>query len=630
MNNEMTDNIISKNLYGILLVEKSSNNNMDGCIILNNSFVAVSAKNESKSNLVSNSTLQDNSPIHFFFDNNSSIYSINTLFNKTRINFKDEDSKLIVRWYLHVQVISSRNIPISGAAVEIKTKLGNNISDSPFYTSGIGFVNWIAVTEYILNDTNGEEPGGELELLFTPFYGLVNIFINGSWESAGLDIEMNSSRVITFVIDVEKPIAEAGVDAIIDEDETYAFDTAKFYDDIGIANWTWDFGDGNYSFDKTPSHTFSSSGLYMIIINVSDASGKWDTDTISIFVNNVRPIADAGQNIEADEGEQIIFDAGASWDSPSDMDSLIFMWDFGDGTVGNGKATKHAYKDDGLYMVMLQVFDNGGATSFDYISVHVNNVAPQITPLSDLHVMEDEVFSMFISATDVDGDQLIFKDNSSLLNIDSMTGAIIFIPSNDEVGEHNVRISVIDDDGDENYVDINITVENTNDKPYITEPGYQILTEGKSFTYLIKASDMDVGDTITFTDNTDLFDINPKTGEISFKPSEDDIGIHFITITARDDRGESVNVVFTMEIRGKDEGISMGLVIILIIIGIIVFVTGVIGGSNGIHYPFLRKMENIIHSNTEVSEEELNDEDNPDNANDESQDTQKAGNNNEM
>ncbi len=46
-----------------------------------------------------------------------------------------------------------------------------------------------------------------------------------------------------------------------------------------IVNWTWDFGDGNISYDENPTHKYGSSGEYSVILTVTGDDG--DTDSIT-------------------------------------------------------------------------------------------------------------------------------------------------------------------------------------------------------------------------------------------------------------------------------------------------------------------------------------------------------------
>ena len=51
------------------------------------------------------------------------------------------------------------------------------------------------------------------------------------------------------------------------------------------SSWTWDFGDGNSSQLPNPSHTYSTPGTYVVLLEVRDAAGCADTTHHSIVVD---------------------------------------------------------------------------------------------------------------------------------------------------------------------------------------------------------------------------------------------------------------------------------------------------------------------------------------------------------
>ena len=80
----------------------------------------------------------------------------------------------------------------------------------------------------------------------------------------------------------------------------------------------------------------------------------------------------------------------------------------------------------------------------------------------------------------------------------------------------------------------NIIIINVlNRKPSLDPIGNQTAYEGQLFTLQINAFDPD-NDTITFSDNSTLFNINSTTGLISFTPSYDSAGIYLINIMVCD------------------------------------------------------------------------------------------------
>ncbi len=52
----------------------------------------------------------------------------------------------------------------------------------------------------------------------------------------------------------------------------------------------------------------------------------------------------------------VIFDASESRDTDGEI--VRYMWDFGDGTTGEGKIIEHDYEQDSAFIVRLTVVDN--------------------------------------------------------------------------------------------------------------------------------------------------------------------------------------------------------------------------------------------------------------------------------
>jgi hypothetical protein len=81
-------------------------------------------------------------------------------------------------------------------------------------------------------------------------------------------------------------------------------------------------------------------------------------------------------------GESVQFDGSQSSDSDGSIAS--YLWDFGDGTSGEGVTTSHTYGIAETYAVTLAVTDDDGATATDTAVVNVQTVYQAIGSLSDL------------------------------------------------------------------------------------------------------------------------------------------------------------------------------------------------------------------------------------------------------
>jgi len=61
---------------------------------------------------------------------------------------------------------------------------------------------------------------------------------------------------------------------------------------VNAANFLWDFGDGNFTVDTMPTHTYANSGTYQVILDASNACGvRSDTQNVTI---TIEPIASIG------------------------------------------------------------------------------------------------------------------------------------------------------------------------------------------------------------------------------------------------------------------------------------------------------------------------------------------------
>jgi PKD repeat protein len=133
-----------------------------------------------------------------------------------------------------------------------------------------------------------------------------------------------------------------------------------------IAEYNWNFGDGNTGTGLDPVHTYINAGTYTVTLVVVDDEGvqsapKTTTAVIALPPPNLSPEADAGGPYNGTAGDPVKFDGSAS----SDPDGTIvrYNWDFGDDSTGAGVDPTHTYTTAGSYTVTLIVVDEEGAES---------------------------------------------------------------------------------------------------------------------------------------------------------------------------------------------------------------------------------------------------------------------------
>ncbi len=127
---------------------------------------------------------------------------------------------------------------------------------------------------------------------------------------------------------------------------------------------------------------------------ISDPSGHSDTATVFITVRPVAdaPVAVAGEDQTGDEDDLFVLNGRSSIDvddEPSEYgfdlgygtttvihESLVYRWDFGDGTTALGSSVTHKFSGGRTYAVSLTVTDNTGRSSSDSLMVSVVNLSP--------------------------------------------------------------------------------------------------------------------------------------------------------------------------------------------------------------------------------------------------------------
>lgn len=149
----------------------------------------------------------------------------------------------------------------------------------------------------------------------------------------------------------------------------------EFYDEsIGdVIQWTWDFGDGNTSFDQYPIHTYDDNGIYYasLFIETIDFCFSYYADTVYINIDSTQ--CNAAFTYELDTLNNtphtfIFYDH-------SDGEIDTWYWDFGDGTFSQEQNPTHIYSISGSYDVCLVISGNaGGITCSSTVCIQVSTM----------------------------------------------------------------------------------------------------------------------------------------------------------------------------------------------------------------------------------------------------------------
>jgi PKD repeat protein len=334
---------------------------------------------------------------------------------------------------------------------------------------------------------------------------------------------------------------------------------ASVVTDIGALDthtFLWDFGDGHTSSLENPTHIYSDNGEYTVTLTVTDSDGGVGSATATCSVSNLDPEFEDMDSILSAPEDQIFRLQIIASDVPEDTITYSDESDLIDINSKSGEIEFTPTNSDvGEHDIKIVAKDeDGGKAEITFtIMVQNKNDAPILSQIGPQIAYEDQEFILIVKASDPDsGDDLAFFDDSNLFDINSGEGFIYFIPTNSEVGVWTVTISVSDESGATDSENVMFTIVNINDAPVLESITAQNSKVGETFTYSLSAYDDD-DPTLTYSDDSQLFVIDPILGTISFTPKRGDEGIHTIHITVTDQSGDSDTKILILDIEGLPE-----------------------------------------------------------------------------
>ncbi|MEW6070633.1 MAG: invasin domain 3-containing protein, partial [Candidatus Thermoplasmatota archaeon] len=179
--------------------------------------------------------------------------------------------------------------------------------------------------------------------------------------------------------------------------------------------------------------------------------------------------------------------------------------------------------------------------------INVLNSNPIIELIENRTAYEGQMFTLQINATDLDGDTLLFSDNSTLFDINSTTGLISFTPSYDSAGIYCVNITVTDGEALV-WQNFKLEIINVNRKPVaiISLPSNNSkFSTTDEINFNASASYDPDNDNLTYVWRSNIQGLLSNAKSFSAKLSA---GVHTITLTVSDGTlSDSKQITITVE-----------------------------------------------------------------------------------
>ncbi len=123
---------------------------------------------------------------------------------------------------------------------------------------------------------------------------------------------------------------------------------------IGIAHtWNWSFGDGMYSEEEDPVHTYTSDGTYTVSLHLTNSACQEDTmEKVGFITVGQEPPFSAGFTVMPAHGTAplTVQVTDASTGNPT-----TFLYEFGDGFRSMAENPVHTYRFPGTYAITQTV-----------------------------------------------------------------------------------------------------------------------------------------------------------------------------------------------------------------------------------------------------------------------------------
>jgi PKD repeat protein len=244
------------------------------------------------------------------------------------------------------------------------------------------------------------------------------------------------------------------------------------------ATFYWDDGSstilplGIGEFWANATHMYTEVGIYYIVITIMDDNGGEVNAYWEVSVNE--KLVKAGRDSVIDEGLMFISDG---YLADTDSTSYNAIVDYGDGTgtqplllnQGNTFDLQHLYLENGVYTVLVTVFNEGEIWGLDNSVVTVNNVPPFIESMSVLPT-DPLPPGVPVELTTIFSDQGILDTHTATIDWgDGETSSSDVIPAETylftenhtyaNAGAYMITLTVSDDDGGSDSMTIEYTLE---------------------------------------------------------------------------------------------------------------------------------------------------------------------------
>lgn len=184
------------------------------------------------------------------------------------------------------------------------------------------------------------------------------------------DSDSCTNSTLRQVIVEPNPVAGFTFTNACDGEPVYFTDLSSPNGGSDIISWYWEFDDPSTGINNTsnlqnPTHLFSASGTYDVLLLITNGNGCMDSITHPVTVNELPYV-----EISTDSDSTCVNQPTNFYGSGSNI--ISWLWDFGDGGTSVKQNPVYVYSTPGNYVVTLTATDDNGCVNDTSIIMYVN------------------------------------------------------------------------------------------------------------------------------------------------------------------------------------------------------------------------------------------------------------------
>ena len=364
----------------------------------------------------------------------------------------------------------------------------------------------------------------------------------------------------------QPPTADAGGNQYGQVNTAVNFDSGNSSDPDGdTLTFTWDFGDGSTSTEANPSHTYTLSGTYTVLLTVTDTVGNEHTDSISVTIQSEgtslaptpvlllngieQSIASGNANIVIEPDTDAVLDVSESFDPDGgDLNFVILSNDISalDGTT-NPVITLNLSETSNSQDIIVVATDNEEDNFTLNISITVASEQPPVADAGDniIAIVNESVSFDGSASYDPDGGDIssyVWQFGDSEIGTGVTTSHTYTI-----TGTYQVKLTVTDDEGETDFVLLTVTINSVNQPPVASISGTANGKVGDTFSFSSSGSTDPEGGTLTYSwdfDEDSIEDADTESATFVYSAA----GTYMVTLTISDPAEVEATATMTVEV----------------------------------------------------------------------------------